>query len=105
MSDAAPPPDRLRSLDALRGFDMFWIVGGDALGRALAAVHELPIDAVGELPPGADRLWGLSLPEPSHELLLDLSAAAVDLVVSGTLGHHLFVSLYRALGGGWSPSS
>ena len=51
-----------------------------ALGRALAAVHELPIDAVGELPPGADRLWGLSLPEPPHELLLDLSAAAVDLV-------------------------
>ena len=31
----APLPDRLRSLDALRGFDMFWIVGGDALGRAL----------------------------------------------------------------------
>jgi predicted acyltransferase len=28
------PPDRLRSLDALRGFDMFWIIGGDALGRA-----------------------------------------------------------------------
>jgi predicted acyltransferase len=37
MSIAPPPPvpDRLRSLDALRGFDMFWIVGGDALGRAL----------------------------------------------------------------------
>ena len=36
MSTAAtPPPDRLRSLDALRGFDMFWIIGGDALFRAL----------------------------------------------------------------------
>jgi predicted acyltransferase len=33
-----PPPDtqRLRSLDALRGFDMFWIIGGDELGRALS---------------------------------------------------------------------
>src|SRR3989440_9860210 len=31
----APPAERLRSLDALRGFDMFWIIGGDALGRAL----------------------------------------------------------------------
>jgi predicted acyltransferase len=34
----APAPaatERLRSIDALRGFDMFWIVGGDALGRAL----------------------------------------------------------------------
>src|SRR6516165_5351119 len=30
-----PPPERLRSLDAMRGFDMFWIIGGDALGRAL----------------------------------------------------------------------
>ena len=31
MSDSAPPAQRLTSLDALRGFDMFWIVGGGAL--------------------------------------------------------------------------
>ena len=32
-----PPqrPERLQSIDALRGFDMFWIIGGDALARAL----------------------------------------------------------------------
>lgn len=38
MAEPAPisvPTERLKSLDALRGFDMFWIVGGDALGRAL----------------------------------------------------------------------
>ena len=29
-------PTRLMSLDALRGFDMFWIVGGDALVKASA---------------------------------------------------------------------
>src|SRR5947209_10168900 len=29
------PPDRLTSIDALRGFDMFWIVGGDQVARAL----------------------------------------------------------------------
>jgi len=29
-------PERLLSLDALRGFDMFWIIGGDAIFRALA---------------------------------------------------------------------
>jgi predicted acyltransferase len=29
-------PDRLTSIDALRGFDMFWIVGGDDIARALA---------------------------------------------------------------------
>jgi predicted acyltransferase len=37
--DAPPDPKpsgRLLSIDALRGFDMFWIIGGDALGRALA---------------------------------------------------------------------
>lgn len=33
---------RLLSLDALRGFDMFWIIGGDAAFRALAAWSELP---------------------------------------------------------------
>lgn len=37
MSDPASPAPapRLLSLDALRGFDMFWIMGGDALARAL----------------------------------------------------------------------
>src|SRR5215207_2125177 len=50
------------------------------LGRALAAVHRLPADSVEDLPPGFDPLWGLSLPELPHEVLLDLSATAVDLV-------------------------
>ncbi|MGO9469631.1 MAG: acyltransferase family protein, partial [Isosphaeraceae bacterium] len=30
----AAPPERLLSIDALRGFDMFWIVGGDDLAHA-----------------------------------------------------------------------
>ena len=33
---------RLRSLDALRGFDMFWIVGGSALVAALAKFTQWP---------------------------------------------------------------
>ena len=33
-------PKRLRSLDALRGFDMFWIVGGSGLAGALAKYTE-----------------------------------------------------------------
>ena len=40
MSDpsSAPPPGagRLMSIDALRGFDMFWIIAGDALVYALS---------------------------------------------------------------------
>ncbi len=31
----AAPPERLLSIDALRGFDMFWIVGGDDLAHAI----------------------------------------------------------------------
>jgi len=34
---------RLMSLDALRGFDMFWILGGDALARALDNLDKNPV--------------------------------------------------------------
>jgi len=33
-------PSRLVSLDALRGFDMFWIMGGDSLAAALGGLSE-----------------------------------------------------------------
>ena len=35
--------DRLMSLDALRGFDMMWIVGADALGHALGQMDAGPV--------------------------------------------------------------
>jgi predicted acyltransferase len=35
---AAPPAQRLLSLDALRGFDMFWIVGAEEIVRGLQKV-------------------------------------------------------------------
>ena len=38
MGSTAPAKTRLLSLDALRGFDMFWIIGGDAFFRSLAEV-------------------------------------------------------------------
>src|SRR5438132_1003180 len=31
---------RLTSLDALRGFDMFWIMGGDLMLRSLPKIHD-----------------------------------------------------------------
>ncbi len=34
----SPQASRLLSLDALRGFDMFWIMGADSLGGAIAAM-------------------------------------------------------------------
>lgn len=38
-----PKPERLMSLDALRGFDMFWIIGGGGLLNALATATGWPI--------------------------------------------------------------
>ncbi len=48
LSAAPEPPaastsGRLLSLDALRGFDMFWIMGADSLGPALAAIKGGPV--------------------------------------------------------------
>ena len=43
-SPAVPPNSgRLVSLDALRGFDMFWILGADALVQALGEVSGSPV--------------------------------------------------------------
>lgn len=43
MSAPTPTPaNRLLALDALRGFDMFWIVGADAIGGALHNLHGGP---------------------------------------------------------------
>jgi predicted acyltransferase len=36
--DHVPPQQRLMSLDALRGFDMFWIIGGEGLIKALPKI-------------------------------------------------------------------
>ncbi len=41
LASPAAASTRLVSLDALRGFDMFWILGGDAIMHALAAVVAL----------------------------------------------------------------
>lgn len=35
-------PGRLMSVDALRGFDMFWIMGGDYLVRSLPQIRDCP---------------------------------------------------------------
>ncbi len=39
-STAGPSGNRILSIDALRGFDMFWILGGDYVVRSLVKVHD-----------------------------------------------------------------
>jgi aminoglycoside phosphotransferase (APT) family kinase protein len=46
------------------------------LGRLLAALHRLRFD----LTDAPDAIWGLELPEPPYELVLELSTGAQDLV-------------------------
>jgi hypothetical protein len=41
-TDTAPSP-RLLSIDALRGFDMFWIIGGAEVVKALAEWGNWPV--------------------------------------------------------------
>ena len=41
--DSRQQPKRLNSLDALRGFDMFWIMGGEGIFTGLAAVTGWPV--------------------------------------------------------------
>ena len=42
MSEILQPNPRLKSLDALRGFDMFWIIGGEYVVHNLAKATGLP---------------------------------------------------------------
>src|SRR4030067_3187001 len=42
-NEIKPPTKRLYSLDALRGFDMFWIMGGESIFIALASLTGWPV--------------------------------------------------------------
>ena len=43
MENEKTVPKRLQSLDALRGFDMFWITGGQAIFIGFATLTQLPL--------------------------------------------------------------
>src|SRR5438105_9563880 len=38
--ESQSPSPRLASVDALRGFDMFWIMGGDYIVRSWPRIHD-----------------------------------------------------------------
>lgn len=42
LTEKTPPSQRLMSVDALRGFDMFWIIGADSLVYALNRMSQTP---------------------------------------------------------------
>jgi Ser/Thr protein kinase RdoA (MazF antagonist) len=73
-------PGGARDWSDHHGSGRFPRVPARGLGRTLAALHRVPADRLPEPPPGVDPLWGLSLPEPRHDVVLDMSAGARDLV-------------------------
>ncbi len=81
-------PTRLRCLDALRGFDMFWIIGGRELVIALAAATQLGWLqwTSGEMYAHAD--WhGFTLYDLIFPLFLFISGAALPWSVEARLEH------------------
>lgn len=73
-------PAGARDWSAYHGKGRFPRTQARLLARALAALHRLPPDEVEELPSSVDPMWALSLPEPPHELVLDLSGGAEEVV-------------------------
>jgi Ser/Thr protein kinase RdoA (MazF antagonist) len=73
-------PPRARDWSEHHRDGRFRVGMAGGLGRALAALHAIPADAVPARPPGIDPMWGLELPEPSYESVLQMSAGSCDLV-------------------------
>jgi len=65
---AVPPPERLVSLDALRGFDMFWIIGGWWIVNGLAKglnnewFNQYIVPQTGHAPWEGFTAWDLIMP-------------------------------------------
>ncbi len=68
---SAKKPERLHSLDILRGFDMFWITGGSALVAALASA--------------TDWNWMKAIENQMHHAHADLGGCNH---LTGYPGHH-----------------
>ena len=118
--------DRVASLDALRGFDMFWIIGGEALVRGLQAVRDTSFnpqyygsgDSMGvlsTLPAACSILLGVfagywlrsarSAAQKARGLLLG-GLACLGLGYLWSLAFpiikHIWTSSYVLWAGGWS---
>ena len=49
VAAATPPRERMLSLDAMRGFDMFWLIGGYSIVKALVAwINWAPLTAAAD---------------------------------------------------------
>ena len=81
-----PPTQRIRSLDALRGFDMFWIIGGAELVRGLLDLpHSPSLSRIG-LSLAEHAVWeGLHFYDLVFPLFLFIVGVAVPFSVESRL--------------------
>lgn len=103
MSAASPGcsgSKRLKSLDALRGFDMFWIIGGGASITGLAKALDTP--ALNAFVPQLEHVrWqGLHFWEVIWPLFMFIVGVAIPFSierrkVAGESGHSLFLHALR----------
>lgn len=84
-ADSAPRAPRLLSLDALRGFDMLWIIGGDALVRALARWQKIPWLETWAKQLSHVRWEGLQAYDLIFPLFMFLSGLAIPLSLESRL--------------------
>jgi predicted acyltransferase len=81
MNHKSPP--RLLSLDALRGFDMFWIIGGEELFRALGEIINRPwshwyVEQLEHVPWDGFHAYDLIFP-----LFMFISGVAIPYAITG----------------------
>ena len=96
-------PGRLRSLDALRGFDMFWIVCGESIFHGLAAViqqnHGLVQDKTNWQIAGNDNLSFI------EKILIGISNQLHHTVWNGFTFYDLIFPLFIFIAGVSMPFS
>ena len=91
--------DRLMSVDALRGFDMFWIMGGSAILTGLAKVAGGPLDFI--LPQFEHVRWeGLHFYDLIWPLFMFLVGVSIPLSLAkrraaGTIKRNLYLHAVR----------
>lgn len=116
MKEAAPAPRRLVSLDVLRGFDMFWILGADQLMTALARCAPAgPLGALGRQ--FEHSAWaGLTAYDLVFPLFLFIAGVSVALAQPNQIARHgrravvfaiarrtaLLIALGILYNGGWA---
>ena len=85
MQNASHVKERILSIDALRGFDMFWLIGGNELGKSLFDVYNHPVTAAVSNQFNHTQWHGFHF----EDLIFPLFLFIVGLVLPFSMAKHL----------------